>query len=59
MRKEFTDNDVIQFLTNPKNRKKCKECPYNEGFSSGSDHNQYPCGQYNCWVSLHVKRVEK
>ncbi len=54
MKKEWTDDEVIKFLMDEANRGKCKDCPYNVGQDSGADHNQLPCGQYNCWVTVHT-----
>lgn len=58
----MTIEEKINFLHDEKNIHKCLNCPMNEGFSDGADHNTLPCGQYNCWVKICVeeqRQIEK
>ena len=45
--KEYKD-----FMNNPCNIYKCKNCPANEGRKHQTER-LLPCGQYNCWVNAH------
>ena len=36
------------FMENPDNIHKCHKCPENYGYDG-----ELPCGQQNCWVSIH------
>lgn len=49
--------EVIEFLYNKDNIRRCYECPYNEGFDPGPNGIVLKCGQYHCWVALHCKGV--
>lgn len=42
----------MEFMHNKDNECKCANCPANEGCKGN---NQLPCGQYNCWVTVHCK----
>lgn len=56
----MTIKEVRDFLYNPDNIQNCENCPYNEDISSNNTDN--PCGQYHCWVEVHVthnKEVKK
>lgn len=59
MEKNTTAEQAREFLTNEKNVMNCKECPMNEEFAPGPNHNVLKCGQYHCWVSLHVDGEEE
>ena len=40
-----------EFMYNKNNIHRCDECPANREFDDHND--RKPCGQYNCWVSVH------
>ena len=44
----------LEFMCNPENTCKCKECPENRNFVGEAP---LPCGQWNCWVKCHCKEV--
>jgi len=46
-------SDYVKFMTNPGNVGRCENCPKNRHFDDWQD--RKPCGQYNCWVSVHIK----
>lgn len=46
-------NSYVSFMLNPENAKKCDDCPENIGSSSWQGN--LPCGQQNCWVTLHCE----
>ncbi|MFR2774830.1 MAG: hypothetical protein ACLTBR_03255 [Anaerostipes sp.] len=50
---ELTDHakDFVKFVYNPENVENCSECPANEGCDSWGGN--LPCGQQNCWVTVH------
>ena len=56
--KEFTVQEVLNFLYNADNIGRCDECPYNDGYERGAAYIVGPCGQQNCWVSVHVNYEE-
>ena len=39
-----------------KNEFNCEHCDYNIGCDSFQ--NRYPCGQWNCWVTVNCDRAE-
>ena len=41
----------LKFMYDPANKGKCRSCPENKGF----DNDVYPCGQQNCWVTMHCQ----
>lgn len=43
-----------EFMYNQNNQFKCKGCPENKGYNM-SNPDQHPCGQYRCWVTVHIK----
>ena len=49
--KKFNEDPAVaaykQFMSEPSNIRNCDSCPENMGCNS------LPCGQQNCWVSLH------
>lgn len=47
----MTNEEYIQWMTNPDNAYKCKECPENKGMDNWQD--RKPCGQWHCWVVAH------
>lgn len=51
--KEYTMKEYRSFMCNKANEYNCSECPENKGY----DNSQYPCGQQNCWVTCHCKRM--
>lgn len=46
------------FVTDPENMMNCGACPYNRGFSEWSE-GRKPCGQFKCWVELHITENEE
>ena len=55
---EFTVQEVVNFLYNADNIGRCEECPCNDGHERGAAYIVGPCGQQNCWVSVHVNYEE-
>jgi len=53
----MTAQEIKEFLFTKENVCNCNECPYNEGFDNWQ--NQLPCGQWHCWVSIHLDRMEQ
>lgn len=53
--KEEHPNNYVDFMLNPENANKCDDCPENIG--SDSWQGKLPCGQQNCWVTLHCERA--
>lgn len=53
-RNEYVNN-YVSFMLNPENANKCVCCPENIG--SSSLQGNLPCGQQNCWVTLHCERA--
>ena len=47
----MTNEEYIEFMTNPENAHNCKECPENNGMSNWQD--RKPCGQWHCWMVAH------
>ena len=41
----------VDFMYNRKNEYNCSECPENRDFDSWGGN--LPCGQQNCWVTVH------
>ena len=41
----------ISFMYNRNNEMNCEECPENRHFDKWQG--QLPCGQQNCWVTVH------
>ena len=57
-RKDITDVGVMDYKTfmyDENNVRKCDGCPENKGMASDASGNRLPCGQYNCWVSVHCQ----
>lgn len=52
----MTVKEYLDFMTNPENSHNCHSCPENKGMDAWQD--RKPCGQWHCWVDLHVKRGE-
>ena len=40
-----------KFMYNPANKGKCRSWPEKKEF----DNDTYPCGQQNCWVTMHCQ----
>lgn len=55
--KKFTQKEYIDFMGSRENSHNCDECPENKGFDSWEG--KLPCGQQNCWVTCHVRMLEK
>ena len=56
MTQNTTQNEIkkyIDFMNNECNVMNCKSCPANEGMAD-NDRLRLPCGQYHCWVKLHI-----
>ena len=52
-----SDNDrIAAWLYDEKNEYNCAECPYE---SEHPAQGTLPCGQYNCWVTLHVAHAKR
>ena len=49
--------DYINFMCNPKNEDNCIVCPENR--DAAWPEFIKPCGQQNCWVSLHCQDDEE
>lgn len=47
----------VDFMYNRDNEHNCSECPENEGFDSWGG--RLPCGQQNCWVTVHCDSEEQ
>ena len=45
---QLTKEEYTEFMYNKKNIHNCERCPENN-----KDKDKLPCGQYNCWVSIH------
>lgn len=50
-------NEYRKFMADPSNAMKCDGCPANEGFSDWPE-TRLPCGQFNCWVTMHQQERE-
>lgn len=50
------NEEYIAFMTNPDNIYNCIECPENKCFSPWQE--KLPCGQWRCWVDLHIERID-
>ena len=59
MKEIYTTADIIRFLYNADNIGNCEECPYNDGHERGAAYIVGPCGQQNCWVSVHNYEEEE
>lgn len=46
----FTREEYREFMFNEHNEFLCSCCPENKGYS-----NPLPCGQQNCWVTIHAQ----
>lgn len=53
----MSNEEIKAFLCNEENAHKCGSCPYNEGHSDWQG--AYPCGQWNCWVSVTCKDADE
>lgn len=51
--------EYINFMFNKENSKNCSECPENREMNSNDGELRYPCGQYNCWVDVHCRQMER
>lgn len=51
-KKTMTREEILLFMNNEQNARKCDECPYNYGFKNDSPDFKLPCGQQNCWVRV-------
>lgn len=53
--KNFNSDPAVvaykQFMSEPSNIRNCDSCPENNG--RNWPESSLPCGQQNCWVSLH------
>ena len=49
--------DYVEFMFDRSNEMQCDRCPENSGCSNW----QYrlPCGQQNCWVTVHCDHAEQ
>ena len=45
------------FMYNEENIENCACCPMNRGFDCWEA--EYPCGQQNCWVTIHCQYNER
>jgi hypothetical protein len=52
----MTAQQYNKWMHDPNNSMNCSECPENIGASDWQD--RHPCGQWNCWVDLHVRPHE-
>ena len=50
--------EYIRFMSNKDNEFKCAKCPANEGLGDDVFNICYPCGQQNCWVTVHCERED-
>lgn len=50
----FTKEEYMAFMYSPENEYNCDHCPHNDGFSG-----RLPCGQQNCWVTVHCRASEE
>ena len=55
--KDVDINAYVDFVYNRDNEHNCSECPENEGFDSWGGN--LPCGQQNCWVTIHCDSNEQ
>lgn len=55
----MTREEYIEFMYNPNNIRNCANCPENNGCASSDCERKLPCGQYNCWVSVHLREERK
>ena len=53
---KYTREQALEWLKTPDNAYKCKHCPEATHRSPGVD--QYPCGQYRCWVCAHCGKSD-
>lgn len=50
---DVAENEAVKdFDCNPKNSRKCSDCPHNQNFSDWQD--RLPCGQWHCWVDVTI-----
>ena len=47
----------VDFMYDRNNELNCSGCPENEGFDSWGGN--LPCGQQNCWVTIHCDSEEQ
>lgn len=50
--------EYLEFMLNSKNVENCKYCPENKGINNSCSCYNYPCGQQNCWVTIHLKQFK-
>jgi hypothetical protein len=56
-RLDGTDNDRIrEFLYDPANEYNCGVCPYAGAYGKQPN---LPCGQFRCWVTMHIMNEEE
>ena len=48
----------LEFMMNAQNIEKCEHCPENKNIHDLQSLYNYPCGQQNCWVTLHVNQFK-
>ena len=53
----MTNEQYMDFMYNRENIGSCEGCPENRG-DDGHEANGHPCGQQNCWVSVHCAAME-
>lgn len=52
--KRFTKEEYMTFMYTTENEYNCMQCPHNDGFEG-----DLPCGQQNCWVTVHCRTNEE
>lgn len=52
----MTNEEYRKFMYDPQNVMACDKCPENLDMSPWPGFRK-PCGQFHCWVSLHLDRL--
>ena len=53
---KMTEKEYLEFMYNRENAHKCDKCPERGPWGNGTNN---PCGQPQCWVTLHCNRFGK
>lgn len=54
----MTQEEYCKFMYDEKNEFNCDCCPENRDMESGSSR-VHPCGQQNCWVTIHCASADE
>lgn len=53
---KMTEKEYMEFMYNRDNAHKCDKCPEKGPWGNGTNN---PCGQPQCWVTVHCNRFNK